>query len=150
MLGSSRLLKQLFSTDVPRLEPLRILAAKYIPSTGVVLKLKLPNGHEALSLAGLDQYMRTDSDESFLQKVAGGSTLLMEIPNTLTAKDIEAIKRGSVFRGMMKDPLYYALGFPNKENDWGRGGKQFIYGDHLLVYVDQDEQVVDWQVLDKE
>jgi hypothetical protein len=40
------------------------------------------------------------------------------------------------------------LGLPTKENDWGIGGKQLIYGKSLLIYVDTQGLVTDWQVLD--
>ena len=40
-----------------------------------------------------------------------------------------------------------ALGFPTKENDWGRGGKQLIYSDTFFVYVNNDDKVEDWQSL---
>jgi hypothetical protein len=40
------------------------------------------------------------------------------------------------------------MGFPDKENDWGTGGKQLIYGKSFLVYVNRQETVVDWQSLD--
>jgi len=41
------------------------------------------------------------------------------------------------------------LGFPAKENDWGRGGKQRIYLDRLFVYFGHGEKVEDWQSIDK-
>jgi hypothetical protein len=51
-----------------------------------------------------------------------------------------------VFRGMSKDALDYAIGFCEKENDWGRGGKQRIYfGGKLIVYLDNSGKVEDWQ-----
>jgi hypothetical protein len=48
-----------------------------------------------------------------------------------------------------KDALGYAVGFAQKENDWGRGGQQLIYFDgKLVVYLDNAEKVQDWQSFD--
>jgi len=146
--GSKGVLKQLWPTDVPLLEPLTILAAKYIDSTGVVFKLKLPNGKEALSFTHQLYYVEADTERPFPERVIG--TLLMEIPKKLTQKEIDAIKKGTIFKGMTKDSLDYMIGFTDKENDWGRGGKQLIYYDgRLVVYLDKDNKVEDWQSFDK-
>ncbi len=149
-LGSQGVLKQLRPSDVPLLEPLTILAAKYIDSTGVVFKLKLPNGKEALSFT--DQIYYLDAHEGdnrpLIERVT--AALLLQIPKGLTQKEVDAIKHGTIFKGMSKDGVDYLLGFPDKENDWGRGGKQRIYADRLFVYLDHDEKVEDWQSIDKE
>src|SRR5450759_5350314 len=83
--GSKGVLKQLWRTDCPLLEPITILVAKYIDSTGVVFKLKLPNGKEALSFTHALYYREGDSDRPFLERVIG--TLQMEIPKKLTQRD---------------------------------------------------------------
>lgn len=136
--------KQLSPSNVPRLVPLPILTARYIDSTGVIFKLKLPNGNEALAFTP-QSYVQEDGP--FLERVSGN--LLERIPSNLTQRDIEAVRRGSVSRGMKRQTLYYVVGLPDKENDWGRGGKQLIYGDRLFFYLDANETVVDWQSLDK-
>jgi hypothetical protein len=142
-------LKQLWPTDVPLLEPLTVLAAKYIDGTGVVFKLKLPNGKEALSFTNQIYYLDTGDSEKrpLMERVTG--TLLLQIPKGLTQKEVGAIKHGTIFKGMSKDAVDYLLGFPDKENDWGRGGKQRIYLDRVFVYFDNDEKVEDWQSIDK-
>jgi hypothetical protein len=148
-IGSKGVLKQLWPSDVPLLEPLTVLAAKYIDSTGVVFKLKLPNGKEALSFTNQLYYLDTgDSDNRPLTERVTG-TLLTEIPKVLTQKEIDAIKHGTIFKGMSKDAIDCLLGFPDKENDWGRGGKQRIYLDRLFVYFNRGEKVEDWQSIDK-
>jgi hypothetical protein len=91
------------------------------------------------------------SDESFgqlpfLQRVA--SSFLTSIPKTLSPVEIEAIKNGSLFRGMSLTALHYSWGYPQKENDWGSTGKQLIYADRLFVYI-RDKKVVDWQALSR-
>jgi hypothetical protein len=146
--GSKSLMQQLRPTDVPLLQPLTVLTAKYIESTGVVFKLKLPNGKEALSFTERSYYMGEDSDRPFIRRVIG--TLVTEIPDTLTQKEIDAIKTGTIYKGMTKDALTYMLGFKDKENDWGSGGKQWIYYDgRLLIYLDKDNKIQDWQSFEK-
>ena len=141
--GTVSFLKRLSPTDVPRLVPLPILAARYVEGAGVVFKLKLPNGSEAIAFTSQPSYQ----DKPFFERVSG--SLLVKMPSGLTQKDIDAIRQGSVSKGMRRDTLYYALGYPDKENNWGRGGKQLIYGDRLLFYLDENERVVDWQSLDR-
>src|ERR1019366_38883 len=82
--------------DVPLLEPLTVLATKYIESTGVVFKLKLPNGKEALSFTNQNYYLDTGDadDRPLIQRVTG--TLLSQIPTGLTRKEIDAIKDGTI------------------------------------------------------
>lgn len=42
--------KRVSPTEIPLLEPLKIVAAKYVESAGVVTEVELPNGRKALSL----------------------------------------------------------------------------------------------------
>ena len=92
--------------------------------------------------------MGEDSDRPFIRRVIG--TLVTEIPDTLTQKEIDAIKTGTIYKGMTKDALTYMLGFKDKENDWGSGGKQLIYYDgRLLIYLDKDNKIQDWQSFEK-
>ena len=47
---------------------------------------------------------------------------------------------------MSKTALDYALGFDEKENDWGRGGKQLIYfNGKFVVYLDNLDKVRDYR-----
>ena len=48
---------------------------------------------------------------------------------------------------MSQIALDYGMGFPDKENDWGSGGKQYIYSDTFFVYVGNNGKVEDWQSL---
>jgi hypothetical protein len=84
--------------------------------------------------------------QTFFERVIG--SLLEEIPSSLTKKDLDAIRSGTIYRGMKEEAVEYTMGFPDKENDWGTGGKQLIYGKSFLVYVNRQETVVDWQSLD--
>jgi len=144
----NEILARLSSRDVPLLEPLTITKAKYLPDVDAVLmKLSLPNGKEAIAYTPSLYFHFDDPKREFLENVAG--TLLLSIPPVLTPKEIEAIKGKYLFRGMSKYAVDYAIGFKEKENDWGRGGKQRIYfNGKLFVYFDDSDKVEDWQSLD--
>jgi hypothetical protein len=139
---------KLSSSDVPLLEPLTITKAKYLPDVDAVLmKLSLPNGTEAIAYTPSGYFHFDDPQFEFIQSVAG--TLQASIPIGLTPREIEAIKGRKLFRGMSKNALDDAIGLCEKENDWGRGGKQRIYfGGKLLVYLDNSGKVEDWQSSD--
>jgi hypothetical protein len=132
-------------SDVPLLEPLTITKAKYLPDVDAVLmKLSLPNGREAIVYTPSSYFHLDDPDFGFIQSVAG--TLSASVPAYLTPREIEAIKGRELFRGMSKNALDDAIGLCEKENDWGRGGKQRIYfGGKLIVYLDNAGKVEDWQ-----
>ena len=141
--------KRVSTGDVPLLKPLKIVAAKYVDSAGVVIKVKLPSGADALSLTSKLELQIPPSagvERTFFEWVIG--SLLAKIPSSLTKKDLDAIRSGTIYRGMKEESVEYAMGLPDKENDWGSGGKQLIYGKSFLVYVDRQETVVDWQSLD--
>jgi len=143
LMGPSRILKQI--SDVPFLVPLKVIAAKYNEtSDAVILKVKLPDGRDAMAITHGEQL--TEEDESFMQRVSG--SLLTDIPKKLTPREVAAIKKQSIFRGMSKDALEYSIGFAESENDWGTGGKQLVYEGGLTVYLDNQDKVVDWQSLD--
>lgn len=135
-------------SDVPLLEPLTITKAKYLPDVDAVLmKLSLPNGTEAIAYTPSGYFHFDDPQFEFIQSVAG--TLQASIPIGLTPREIEAIKGRKLFRGMSKNALDDAIGLCEKENDWGRGGKQRIYfGGKLLVYLDNSGKIEDWQSQD--
>ena len=143
--GPDEIRARLSISDVPLLEPLRITKAKYLPDLdALVMKLSLPSGTEAIAYTPSLYFRSDDPETEFLSRVSG--TLLASMPKEITAKEIEAIKGGKVFRGMSKLALDYSIGFCDKENDWGRGGKQLIYFDgKLFVYLDNSGKVEDWQ-----
>jgi hypothetical protein len=141
--GPSRILKQI--TDVPFLVPMKVPAAKYNEtSDAVILKVKLPDGRDGLAIATGGEL--SEKDQSFMQRISG--SLLTEVPESLTPREIAAVKKQSIFRGMSKLALEYSIGFAKSENDWGSGGKQFVYNDRLTVYLDNQDKVADWQSLD--
>lgn len=130
--------------DVPNLTPLTITKVRYVDSVeGVVARVEFLGNR-----AGIVLLRPTDNIEPgrkpgtpLLKKLAGA--FLTEIPTNLSPREIQAIKSGTIFRGMSQRVLYYSWGLPDKENDFGRAGKQYVYGDQY-VYV-QNEQVTDWQ-----
>jgi hypothetical protein len=101
----------------PSLEPLQILAAKYSGSVGVVLKLRLPSGRDALAFSSLS--MDDPGPTSpFLERIAG--TLLVAIPPKLNTQELAAIKHGKMFRGMSESALSYALWDSRKRKRLGK------------------------------
>jgi len=133
--------------DFPLLQPLTIADAKYIADADiVVMKIRLPDGRQLLAESDYRDDESKDGDNTFLGRIT--RLLKTAIPPKLTPREVQSIQRGEVFRGMTRDALYYAMGFPTKENDWGRGGKQLIYHDVVFVYVDSSGSVTDWQSVD--
>jgi len=124
------------------------VAAKFIEANGIVLKLRFPSGQEALSYLNTTLFWALSAGKPFLERVCLGTSLLPEVPAKFNDAEVAAIKDGKLFRGMKGDAVPYVLGLPTKENDWGIGGKQLIYGKSLLIYVDTQGLVTDWQVLD--
>ncbi len=114
----------------------------------MILKLRLPNGSDALTLALGDTMPNLTG--AFLDKLPISSGLLSSLPMGISAEELDAVKKRIVMRGMSTTALRLALGFPKKENDWGKGGKQLIFSEGFLVYVNEDNKVADWQILDSE
>src|SRR5205809_395002 len=116
-----------------------------VRNRGVVLKLRLPSGKEAVTFVnrnGLkkEKQGRRDckippcslEDKSFFERVAGA--YLDAMPSEFSAREIAAIRKGELFVGMSKGAVEYsrlASFREGKENDWGRGGKQLIFGDSV-------------------
>ena len=143
LLGTHSKLKEI--EDIPYLTPLKISAAKYYQAVdAVVLKVTMPDGTEALTISNGEQL--TDKSQPFVDRISG--FLLGEIPKKFTPREIAAIRKQSIFRGMSGDALYCSMGFPASTNDWGRGGKQLVYSSTLMVYLDNQKNVVDWQSLE--
>lgn len=129
----------------PKLQPLTIAAAKYVAGKDAILiKLKDATGTEYLVLC---RYKAADPKNSFLTNVVTPypATLFVAIP-TLSPKELQAIRGGSIVVGMSEKALHYSIGFPDKENEWSRGQRQLIYADgKRFVYLDANDRVVDWQ-----
>jgi hypothetical protein len=135
--------------DFTKLEPLTIVAAKYNEENDVIiLKLRDGKGKEYLTASNFSQ---TEVKNSFFAKVVSSlpAALLTDLGG-LTPRDIVEIKQGSLSRGMSLHALYCLMGFPEKENDYGRGMKQLVYyGGRIFVYLDADSRVNNWQSIDR-
>jgi hypothetical protein len=136
--------------DIPLLEPLTIIAAKYVDSAGVVIEVTLPNGDKALALTSIPQLFLpplNGREQSFQARVIG--LFAAEIPHRLTKKEVAAIRSGSIFRGMSLYALEYLMGFPDMESDWEDGGKKLVFRKTLQVYLSSSGRVADWKFLDE-
>jgi len=131
--------------DVTLLSPMTIVATSYNDRYDfVVWKLRLSDGREIISAARYqDDLSEAGNAPSFLRRVAG--TLLLNVPPNLTAEEISAIGNRKIFRGMSRQALLYSWGAAS-ENDYGRGGKQLVYGKQF-VYLDMNGRVTDWQTV---
>jgi hypothetical protein len=135
--------------DIPYLQPLTILAAKYIEQYDfIVWKLKLPDGREFLSASRYQDEGESDSssEDTFLARSV--ETLLTSVPSNLSADEVQAISEHKIIHGMSREAVVYSWGTPSKENDFGGGGIQLIFGEHRYVYLDTGNRVTDWQFLD--
>jgi hypothetical protein len=131
--------------DVPLLTPMTIVGANYNPRYDFIAwKLRLPDGREIISASRYrdDASSNVGNDNSFLGRSIG--SLLMAVPPDLTPREVEAIKSKKIFRGMSRRAVFYSWG-ATTENDYGRGGKQLVYGDNQFVYLDLDGKVTNWQ-----
>jgi hypothetical protein len=144
--------------DFPRLQPLTIVSAKYIEDKDViVLKLKDSSGKEYLTLSKFDlksipsEFDLGGDKGRFFGKVVSSSPPALRISTSgLSEREIIAIRQGNIIAGMSLTALYSTIGFPEKENDWGKGGKQLIYSDgKLYIYLDANNRVRDWQSLSR-
>jgi hypothetical protein len=145
MSGSQELLARLSPSDIPLLQPIKIVKVKLLPESGdVVFKVLLPSGSEAIAYTPASYIDLTQEKQSFLSQISG--TLLAAIPTGLTPREVKAVKERTVFRGMSADAVDYALGFKDSENDWGRGGRQLSYfHGKVLVYINSSNRVEDVQ-----
>jgi hypothetical protein len=144
---TSRQKKQ--ARDVPLLTPMTIVAAKYNDRYDfIVWKLRLDNGREVIAASRYrdEDVSKNGNDNSFLGRSM--SSLLLKIPSNLTSQEIEAIRSRKIFRGMSRQAVYYSWGV-TKENNYGSGGKQLVYGENQFVYLDNSGIVTDWQSLDR-
>ena len=131
--------------DVMLLSPMTIVAANYNDRYDfVVWKLRLDDGREIISAARYqDDLGETGNAPSFLRRATG--TLLLNVPPSLTAQEISAISGRKIFRGMSRQALFYSWG-TGRENDYGKGGKQMVYGNQF-VYLDTNGRITDWQTV---
>jgi hypothetical protein len=132
--------------DVPNLTPLKIIKVKYLESeNGVLLKVEFLGNKNGIIFSEFRNKMFLQKLPFFDRATFG---FLTEVPKSLTTKEVEAIKKSSIFKGMSLNALHYSWGYPKNKNDWGRAGEQLLYSDNLFVYIESDK-VVDWQSLSR-
>ncbi len=103
--------------------------------------LQLPDGRKAQYLPGCIE------DRPDPKRPDGGwkyGCAFTVMPSFLSDREIEAIRKGSVFVGMSETALYMGMGFPQKTNESLTGLTQLIYYSSY-VYLDRDKKVVDVQ-----
>ncbi|MDR3414278.1 MAG: hypothetical protein P4L87_25510 [Formivibrio sp.] len=135
--------------DVPLLTQMTVVAAKYNDRYDfIVWKLRLDDGREVITASRYrdEDVSKIGNDNSFLGRSI--STLLLKVPSNLTAQEIAAIRTKKIFRGMSRQAVIYSWGTAS-ENDYGKGGKQMVYGDNQFVYLDNNGKVTDWQNIDR-
>ncbi|MBS3920342.1 MAG: hypothetical protein KG012_15835 [Deltaproteobacteria bacterium] len=116
-----------------------------------MLKVEFLNGKTGLIFGDLHRLDTPITEENLFKEVT--TYFLKNIDKDkglkeFTEKEIQAIKEGTILKGMSKTALWVSIGPASKENDWGSGGKQLIYGDRFYVYI-KDGKVIDWQVMSK-
>lgn len=135
--------------DTKNLTPLKVIDTKFLEAERVVvLKVELPNGETRLLFGESDNYDITyPYKRTLLQRI--GISAEEKIPEKFSRNELAAIKGGEILRGMSLEALYWSWGYPEKTNDYGRGGKQLIY--HInygnqYIYVD-GKMVRNWQFI---
>jgi len=130
--------------NIPLLQPLQVTNVGYLKQADALLvSLKLPDGRDVVSVVTCNG-MNNSCFENL------GSHFLSSIPSSLTAREIEAVQMHSHFPGMSQSALYMSIGYPEKENDYGRAGKQLVYyGGSILIYLDDNGNVTDTQHFDR-
>jgi len=136
-------------TDFPRLVPLQIVSADMTSEGGggVIFRLHMPNSQEAIAfMENLGGEVMSDGAK-FFKAIGSYGNFFTGIPK-FTPREMAAIRKESIFRGMSRRALECAIGYPESENDWGTAGIQLVYfGSSEYVYLRQGA-VVDWQLFD--
>lgn len=132
--------------DTKNLTILKVVGGKHLAvENAVVVKLQLPDGDERLLFGSLKHYnLKRAYVPTIMERL--GVRAAEGIPGKFSQEEIAAIKKGSIFRGMSEDALYWSIGYPKNYNDWGVGGMQLIYGNGRFVYL-RKGFVADWQSL---
>lgn len=129
---------------VENLTPMKVLETKYLEGeNSVILKVSLPSGATKILFGDLTNYEPKYSNNYTLLELMGINTF-DNVPKKFSPRELAAIKNSEIFRGMSKDALFASWGYPEKTNDWGKGGKQYIYANSRYVYL-QGNAISDWQ-----
>ena len=136
--------------DVPLLTPMTIVAAKYIDRYDLMLwKLQLDNGlscHWRIEVS-----RRRCQRKRQRQLILGAKQWNIFFVNPIEPNGTRDCRN----QGQEDFPWYVStsglliLWGATTENDYGKGGKQLVYGDNQFVYLDNNGSVIDWQSVGK-
>src|ERR1019366_952832 len=122
--------------DVPLLTPIPVIGTRYSTERDfTIVQLQLPDGRKALYIPGCIE------DNPTPKKYTCAST---SMPGFLSNREIEAIRKGSVFVGMSEPALYMSIGFPKDTNESLIGHTQLVYPT-AYIYLDENKKVLEVQ-----
>jgi len=122
--------------NVPLLTPIPILETRYSTERGfTIVLLKLPDGRKA-------QYVLGCVAETLTPKRCHCASTSM--PTFLTDREVEAIRKGSVYVGMSEAALYMSIGLPKETNASLVGHTQLVYHT-AYIYLDENHKVIEVQ-----
>jgi hypothetical protein len=109
-------------TEFPRLVPLQIVLAEMTSEAGggVILKISMPNGQEAISFMdteGLGGGQVMSNGTKLLKAIGSYGVFLTAIPK-LTPREIAAVRKESIFRGMSRRALEFVYLRQGVVVDW--------------------------------
>lgn len=119
----------------PNLMPLQVLESRILDAqNAVILKVRMADGQERVVFGDLTYYeLRKGPEFTPLERM--GLHVHTSIPKRFSAQEMKAIRDKTIFTGMSEAGLFWSWGYPDKINDYGRGGKQYVYGTSQYVYV---------------
>jgi hypothetical protein len=132
-------------TDVPRATALKVVETKYLDGySRALLKVVLPNGSEGILVSGTEHfYLKREYKPSDLDRLGFYAETSLR---KFTPREIASIKNVEFFKGMSTQALYWSVGLPEKENDYGQAGRQLVFSSGLIVY-SKGDRVTSWQRL---
>lgn len=119
----------------PNLMPLQVIETKILDAqNAVILKVRMEDGQERLVFGDLTYYEFKKGPE-FTPLERMGVRAYATLPKKFSPREIKAIREKTIFTGMSEAALFSSWGDPEKTNDYGRSGKQHVYGTGQYVYV---------------
>lgn len=133
-------------STIKNFTPLKVIEAKvFDEANAVIIKVELPDKEEKILFGDLEGYERDSENHEWTYFEKIGITAIEKIPHELSNKEVLSIKNSEIFRGMSEKSLIYSWGYPEKSNDWGRGGEQWVYSGNRFVYL-TGKVIRDWQI----
>lgn len=124
----------------PLLTKLKVSGYRYIDSPpGVVVNVTSPQGDEYMAYGSTSYTPPKLSNNEALQFYVG---LFHRIPASLSKRDIQLIKNGSVEVGMSETALYMTLGYPDHTNRASYGDQAVYAGAYVYI---RNGRVTVWQ-----